>query len=44
MSFAKTFLDNTLFITPFFEMIFKLTKSFFSKDLSVVQIRLILRA
>jgi hypothetical protein len=25
MSFAKTFLDNTLFIAPSFQMMFKLT-------------------
>jgi hypothetical protein len=31
MSFAKTFLDNTLFVTPSFQMIFKLTQSFFQK-------------
>ena len=31
MSFAKTFLDNTLFITPSFQMIFKLIQSFFQR-------------
>ena len=31
MSFVKTFLDNTLFITPSFQMIFKLTQSFFQR-------------
>jgi hypothetical protein len=43
ISFVKTFLDNILFVTPYFQIIFKLTQSFF-KDLSVEQIRLILRA
>ena len=31
MSFAKTLLDNTLFITPSFQMIIKLTQSFFQR-------------
>jgi hypothetical protein len=31
MSFAKTFLDNTLFVTPSFQMIFKWTQSFFQR-------------
>jgi hypothetical protein len=31
MSLVKTFLDNTLFITPSFQMIFKLTQSFFQR-------------
>ena len=31
MSFVKTFLDNTLFITPSFQMIFKLTQSCFQR-------------
>ena len=31
MSFVKAFLDNTLFITPSFQMIFKLTQSFFQR-------------
>jgi hypothetical protein len=31
MSFAKTFLDNTFFVTPSFQMIFKLTQSFFQR-------------
>ena len=31
MRFAKTFFDNTLFITPSFQMIFKLTQSFFQR-------------
>jgi hypothetical protein len=31
MSFAKTFLDNTLFIALSFQMIFKLTQSFFQR-------------
>jgi hypothetical protein len=31
MSFVKTFLDNTLFIAPSFQMIFKLTQSFFQR-------------
>ena len=31
MSFVKTFLDNTLFISPSFQMIFKLTQSFFQR-------------
>jgi hypothetical protein len=31
MSFAKTFLDNTLFIAPSFQMICKLTQSFFQR-------------
>jgi hypothetical protein len=28
ISFAKTFLDNILFVTPSFQIIFKLTQSF----------------
>jgi hypothetical protein len=31
MSFAKTFLDNTFFVTPSFQMIFKWTQSFFQR-------------
>ena len=31
MSFDKTFLDNTFFVTPSFQMIFKLTQSFFQR-------------
>ena len=31
MSLVKTFLDNTLLITPSFQMICKLTQSFFHK-------------
>jgi hypothetical protein len=31
MSFIKILLDNTLFITPSFLMIFKLTQSFFQR-------------
>jgi hypothetical protein len=42
-SFVKAFLDNILFVTPSFQIIFKLTQSFLKK-LSVEQIRLILRA
>ena len=31
MSFVKTFLDNTLFVTPSFQIIFKLTQSFLQR-------------
>ena len=31
MSFVKAFLDNTLFITPSFQMISKLTQAFFQR-------------
>ena len=29
ISFVKTFLDNILFVAPSFQIIFKLTQSFF---------------
>jgi hypothetical protein len=31
MSFVETFLDNTLFIASSFQLIFKLTQSFFQR-------------
>jgi hypothetical protein len=31
ISFAKTFLDNTLFVTPSFQIIFKLNQSLFQR-------------